>query len=292
MFNFTQDEDHKKDISGNRTFNILPTWFSSTTFGGMFYFMRVPFVLIEHVTLLNREKELAVFLYMKSKFTNSCLFDFNYSKASSAFGVSRTAAKKYITLFLKNGWCKIHCGNLVFKDTISVAKAEGIITTNPRYDDVWKNKKTKFIKTGSIKENVNEIRVWIIRQKYKGFDFLKKASLDCKYSKPLGRKQRVLFQRKLKMISRYGVSKDTFCNVEERFFIGLKKIGSHISASTSTAYRMMKFASERGRIGYKSGHLEFMRTGLNDDKLLSKSGYFVYRGVLCKRHVNEYYFAF
>ena len=93
------------------------------------------------------------------------------------------------------------------------------------------------------------------------------------------------------MISRYGISKDTFCNVEERFFIGLKKIGSHISASTSTAYRMMKFASERGRIGYKSGHLEFI-SGLKDDPALIGNGYFVYRGVLCKRHVNEYYFAF
>ena len=292
MYNFTHDEDNKNDISGNRTFNNLPTLSSSTNKGGLFYFMRVPFVLIEHVTLLHREKELAVFLYMKSRFTNSCLFDFNYSKASSAFGVSRTAAKKYISLFLKNGWCKIHCGNLVFKDTVSVAKAEGIITTNPRYDDVWKNKKTKFIKTGSIKDNVNEIRVWIIRQKYKGFDFLKKAALDCKYSKPLGRKQRILFQRKLKMISRYGISKDTFCNVEERFFIGLKKIGSHISASTSTAYRTMKFASERGRIGYKSGHLEFMGPAADDDERLAKNGCFVYRGILCKKHVNEYYFAF
>lgn len=291
MFNFTHDEDNKNDISGNRTFNVLPKPLWSAIFGGMFYFMRVPFVLIEHVTLLHREKELAVFLYMKSKFTNSCLFDFNYSRASSAFGVSRTAAKKYITLFLKNGWCNIHCGNLVFKDTVSVAKAEGIITDNPRYDDVWKNKKTKFIKTGSIKENVNEIRVWIIRQKYKGFDFLKKASLDCKYSTPLGRKQRILYQRNLRTISRYGVSKDTFCNVEERFLIGFKKIAKHICASKSTAYRMMKLAAERGRIAYKSGHLEFV-SGLKDDPLLTEGGYFVYRGILCKRHVNEYFFAF
>jgi hypothetical protein len=59
-------------------------------------------------------KHYAVWIYLKSKFSNSCYYKYNKAKMARDGGVSRSLIQKYVPMFLRWDWCSLHCGNLVF----------------------------------------------------------------------------------------------------------------------------------------------------------------------------------
>jgi hypothetical protein len=62
----------------------------------------------------NDLKLYAVWLCLKRRFSNSCFYNYTIASFARTIGLSRTSVKKYISIFLRWEWCRLHAGNLVF----------------------------------------------------------------------------------------------------------------------------------------------------------------------------------
>lgn len=85
---------------------------------------RITYSLLKETIGTRLQRHLAVFLHYKNLYENSCVYDWNFSRAAKASGDSRAKSRKYIRAFLGRGWCYEHCGHLTFKRIEDVSKIE------------------------------------------------------------------------------------------------------------------------------------------------------------------------
>ena len=60
-------------------------------------------------------RQYATFLYLKSLFKKGCFYNYTHDGFAEKSGMSRSAVRKYIKIFLDKGWCRKHGKNLMFK---------------------------------------------------------------------------------------------------------------------------------------------------------------------------------
>jgi len=57
---------------------------------------------------------MADFWVMKKKYKNSCIFDYSIASVAKKFNFSRNKVRRIVAIFIREGWCRWHCGNLIF----------------------------------------------------------------------------------------------------------------------------------------------------------------------------------
>jgi len=108
-------------------------------------------------------KHLAMFIYLKNRYDNGCIYKYTQVKLAAKFGISRSAVRKHVKWFLDNGWCHIHEGNLIFNPF------KKFDTSRAKFMRVYQvdNKK--------VKEIVFDLRLLIFQRIQENFNELKKV---------------------------------------------------------------------------------------------------------------------
>ena len=93
----------------------------------------------------NLLKEFAVFLYLKSLYSNSCIFNYTQSSLAAKSKLPLSSIKSNVKLFIDSGWCRMHRGNLIFNKVKEFCHTKRITRkriaiTNPKQilDDLYK----------------------------------------------------------------------------------------------------------------------------------------------------------
>ena len=120
--------------------------------------MRVNIELVNYAVENNSIKHLAVFMRLKSLFSNSCIYNYTHNSLSRKSGYSLSFIKKHMSFFKKNGWVREHNGNLVF---IKLSDLKGNYR-NDFYD-------MKIQGSDTWKSILKKLRLLIIRQREKLF---------------------------------------------------------------------------------------------------------------------------
>jgi hypothetical protein len=71
-------------------------------------------LLLEELHNDGKTNHLAHFIYLKSQYSNSCVFNYTQDTLAHKSGLGKSTIRKYVNFFLKAGWCKMHKGNLMF----------------------------------------------------------------------------------------------------------------------------------------------------------------------------------
>lgn len=94
-------------------------------------------VNLESICESNRLKEFATFLYLKSLYSNSCVFNYTQVGLARNSKLPLSCIKKSVKSFLSSGWCRIHKGNLIFNKLRSFDHHKkkiiaSVVITNPK----------------------------------------------------------------------------------------------------------------------------------------------------------------
>lgn len=263
------------------------------------FFLRVPYELINHFVLghhLKRQRELAVFLKLKIHFHNSIIYNpRNTTSLSQRTGISASCLRKYLKIFIDNGWCVIlPSGSLRLGEMVNISVSEGVIDAKPgsKYFRVWKNKKTKVLhvkKKYSVSDILNEIRLQVIIKKKKSFEHYKSIVRDCKLStKRLSKRELSIWKSKMKAKARYNLDDKNF-TLDTDYQTSLKTIARNIGRmSKSTACRLMKLAQVNERIKIISGKMiPIPSLGIKNEL---PQNHFIFLNSVFKRGRNQYVF--
>ena len=80
----------------------------------------LPYVLIQHACENNYLRQLAYFIWLKKKYSNSCFYGYSINNLSKKTGLSRTTIRALLRFYKCRGWVREHCGNLVFDKTLRI----------------------------------------------------------------------------------------------------------------------------------------------------------------------------
>ena len=185
-------------------------------------------ILVEEMIKEDHLTQLAVFIKLKSLFSNGCVYNHSYKRLSVVSGISINTLKKCINFFKEKGWCRVHGKNLVFNKIFNI---DG-------------NKEKKLIKirlnkTENYRELVKRLKLVVVNACAERFKYIKQLSRD--YNNPQ-RGRGKFYQSAKKRVARIGL-KEIGENV--RFSISNFKIGALIGGkSKSSASRLMKWGKD------------------------------------------------
>lgn len=110
-------------------------------------------------------KELATYIVFKRVYTDGSYHNYSIRSVGKKTKYSNTFIKKYINIFLTNGWCKLDGSNLFFKNLKCLPKGEG---KDNLLLDV----------TGSIKDIVCKLRMILLKRKHNNCLYMKKKKKE------------------------------------------------------------------------------------------------------------------
>jgi hypothetical protein len=222
------------------------------------------------------EVQLAAFIKLKSIFRNSCYFDWSYRSISRKSGISTTTLRKCIPVFLEKGWCRVHCGNLVF-NKISVVDSGG----KGKFRVVLR---IEIKEEESYRDLVKRIRILLIERKYNCFQAAKNICRDYQNARNLDS-----YKKAKKAVERGWVRKKVSCN--DRFFMSNESIGKMFGRSASTASRLQKYGREKGVLKVEANIKRVsMYEALNDPDVMSMKGLFFINGKALVQKPNFIWF--
>jgi len=175
-------------------------------------------------------RELAVFMFIKSQFKNSCVYDYTQQSLSDKTGISRSAVRKYVKFFLDNNWCRIHKGNLVF-------------TGLKNFDDNKKKIITDLKIRIGIKELIVDFQLLLLKHKQAQFNRMSDYRRDL--NNPSNVSQ---YKAALKAVKKYGYDKDKLPDANARLQISIKKLSEWLNCSVGKASMIIKKLQKRGLI--------------------------------------------
>lgn len=195
---------------------------------------------------------LSVYVVLKAKFKNSCIYNSSYRNLSKVSGISITVLKKCIPFFKSKGWVREHSGNMVFVPIKSI--------------DTFKDKillTLKINKNEGYKTVLKKIKLLLLMSRHNRFEYVKKISRD--YINPRNLKD-------YKKARRFVMKCKRFRPIDEntKFTILNRNFGKMIGRSKSTASRLIKWGDENGILKKKSklsiaphmGEYSFVRGGM------------------------------
>lgn len=221
-------------------------------------------------------KEFAFFLYFKSKYRNSCIFDYSQKSVSEKFDLSRPIVKKYVDKLLKLGWCEMHHGNLIFKKLKNI--------------DTFYHKRIYRLRVsqrGGVKGVLRTLRLLVLKNKQISFDSLKQLKLDLSTPSNLG-----VLKRAKKLVKKIGVVPEKLPSQEDRLRISMRKFAKMFGCSQGMAYNIIRDFKENGDIVcIPGGNVRLKKAKcpyLVRNFLRQTKGTFYINGGIYKPQCNEY----
>ncbi len=188
--------------------------------------MRTNINLIQLFSDSNILREYAVYLKLKHLFKNGCIYNYNISLFAQKSNLSRNSIRRYIKFFIENKWCRMHKNNLTF---ISLPLLRS------RYK-VKNHSTLKISPAGNTQRILTNLRYQLIKVKDTQFKFLKGSYKDL--HNPTGNNKLAKYKKALKLKSK-GIITDKLIGATY-LKISLKKLGTIINLSPSTAHNIIK----------------------------------------------------
>ncbi len=235
-------------------------------------------------------REYSVFLNLKNKYINGCIYGYNAHKLSKSTGLSRTTLNKYIPFFLKNGWAKIHNGNLCFISNVNLAKLYNVAFTyvdKNKKDYTCTGKPIKIKKSNNIQQTLNDLRFSLIKEKNTQFTKILHKSNDL--TKPTGPYSLTI----LKSAKRFFKKNKANVIIDENlkgYRTTYKNLANIINLSKSSAVNLMKTKVKECKLKIIKSKPKFIsKSNTNLLKYLQQNQ-FSFKGSIYTAQPNQYMF--
>lgn len=207
-----------------------PDLFIAENKGGAFFMIQASINTVFLQSIVDEDKltELAVFMKLKSLFSNSCIFNATYSNISRKSGISVSVLKRCIPTLKALGWVRMSGSNMVFEKM-------RVIDNTPEY-----TKRIvlpfKILDKDGYKAIVNKLKLILIRLRQDAFEFIKALSND----NTKGFRVKSFARLKRKFLTKKNIGEN------EKFSISNRTVAKIINKSKSSASRLMKWGKENG----------------------------------------------
>lgn len=171
-------------------------------------------------------KKFATFIYMKALFKNSCVFKYNIKSLAKKSKLSRHIVRKNINFFLEQGWCKIHCGNLIFTK----------YSRTPQVEKEWIIRKKDIFIGKSIKEITTLLLSLVLKQEQNQFNWIQEIKHDLEKSRTSEWISPKDYKKAIKAQKKYGIKSGE----SENFKISIHKISLMFNTSKATVCNILK----------------------------------------------------
>lgn len=185
-------------------------------------------VNLSSIAEANRLKEFASFLYLKSLYSNSCVFNYTQVGLSKKSGLPLSNIKKCVKSFLSSGWCRVHKGNLVFNKIKSF--------------DHNKKKIIASVEITNPKQILKDLQKLILNNLQDKFNRLVRLKADLLNSYP---KISRSAQRK---VERLGLDPSKLPGENDMLSVSMNKIGKLFGCSVGSAASVIKELKTNGSI--------------------------------------------
>lgn len=135
--------------------------------------MQVNSYQVEYHIYQDELTEYAVFCYFKYLYRNGCIYNYSSSKLATKSKYSASFIRKYINIFIKKEWCRMHGKNLIFNKS---SKINGSQSKIKQYEEIN-------IKGLSIKQIIDIFRFQRFKLQNRRFERKKQLNLDLKSHK-------------------------------------------------------------------------------------------------------------
>lgn len=185
--------------------------------------------VIEDAINGNFLREVAVYVKLKSLFSNSCIYGATYKKLSKVSGISLSVLKECVPFFKEKGWIRVHSGNMVFVSNWNL---------DHKREELKQVFKFKVSKCDSYKIILKRLKVLLVKGISEKFEHCKKMWHDYNHAK-----NGIDLKKARRAFRKYMNINFPICE-NARFTMSNKKIGSLFNRSKSTGSRLMKWANK------------------------------------------------
>lgn len=166
-------------------------------------------------------KEFAYFLYLKSLYGNSCIFNYTQESLAAKANLPVSAIRKHVRVFINRGWCRIHRGNLVFLKVNSFLKS-----TTKVY--------VKFQISNNVKELYDDLSLMLLKIKQRQFDRYVKLKARLNNWNPKVRKAAMVYMDK------FGIKERDLPSESDKLKMSMKSIAAYLGVSVGSAAGLIK----------------------------------------------------
>jgi len=222
-------------------------------------------------------KEYAMFLYLKSKYRNSCIYSYSQKKLSEKFGISRSSAKKHVSLFLELGWCRMSADNLIFNKLKNI--------------DDNKEKRLIYLEIstqGKVKEIVYNLRLKILQSLQDSFNTLKTVGRDILHASDTKS-----FTKAKKLLKKIGVKQSSLPTENDQLKISMLYFSKMFKCSVASAHGIITSFKNNGDVLCLGGLRTFVKATRNPliiKAALNYGGFYYKDGCIYKTECNQYIF--
>ena len=197
--------------------------------------LKLRFYQIEQALSKNELRVLSIFIFLKTRFENGCYYGSIENRISKKSGLSRTALRKYLTLFRNRGWVVQRDGNLCFGSVKHLyPETEEIGSRGRIKSSINQNRGVKIpIAVKGWCEIFDEISVGLLKSKADRFEYVSESWSDKCISRQRNNKRGR---------SGHPVTAETFKLLGKEnsgFQCGLRRIGSYFNMSVSRVQVLM-----------------------------------------------------
>lgn len=182
-------------------------------------------------------RKLAVFMKMKSIYSNGCFFNATYASLSEKSDISITVLKKCIKFFIERGWCRKHGNNLVFNKIKDIDVMD-------REKNIFDVQYIKIKKDDTYRDVFKKLKLLLVKAIHDAFEIKKKQSKDY-----LITDDSVKLSAHKSAVRAYRDGRLTkLISETEKFKISNRKVGSLIKRSKSTGSRLLSYGQKVGML--------------------------------------------
>lgn len=219
-------------------------------------------------------RHLAVFITIKSKYRNGCIYNYTQESLASKTNISRSAIRKYVKFFLDNGWCRIADGNLCFNGLGKLDKEPKRVLAD--------------VKAKGTKELIQEFQLLLLKHKQAQFNRIR--SLGNEINTPTNIKAH---KSAIKMVRKYGYNKSKLPPESAKLKMSIKSIAKWLNCSVGKTVAVLDRLRTKGLISITKCRnvIGFSHIEARIDKWLADNeNSFCVRGWVIQVSCNEYVF--
>ncbi len=171
-------------------------------------------------------RHLAVFITIKYKYRNGCIYKYTQESLSQKTGISRSAIRKYVKFFLDNGWCELHKGekspniSLVFKGLGKFDKEPKRVLAD--------------IESNGIKNLIQQFQLLILKHKQAQFNRVKELSAEINTATNIK-----CYKSAKKMAKKYNYNVDKLPPRNAKLKMSVKSIAKWLNCSVGKAVKVL-----------------------------------------------------
>jgi DNA replication protein DnaD len=225
-------------------------------------------------------RQLAVFITIKSKYKNGCIYKYTQESLAAKTGISRSAIRSYVKFFLDNGWCELH-ENKKTKSINLCFKGLGKLDKEPK-------RILADIKKGTTKELIQQFQLLILKHKQAQFNRVKELSADL--NTPTNFK---VLQNAKKMAKKYNYNVAKLPPRNARLKMSIKSIAKWLNCSAGKAVEVLNSLRVKGLITIIKCRNLIGKSHIKaqiDRWLADNKNSFCVRGYVIQVSCNEYIF--